>query len=86
MWRLVTKLELRINFVPNHEVCFKFVKFFSLNFRAISLKLNYIAPLDKNLVFHRLIAYVIVFATCIHGFGHYMNYSCCADFYNPQTG
>lgn len=51
---------------------------------AISLKLNYIAPLDKNLVFHRTIAYVIVAATFIHTLGHYMNYSCCAYLYDPD--
>jgi predicted ferric reductase len=53
---------------------------------AISLKLNYIAPLDKNLVFHRTISYVIVLGLGIHAFGHYMNFSAAPDSYNPVTG
>jgi hypothetical protein len=34
----------------------------------ISLKLNNIIPLDKNLAFHRLVAKVIVLATALHAF------------------
>jgi predicted ferric reductase len=51
---------------------------------AISFKLNYIAPLDKNLIFHRTIAWMIFFSTILHVFGHYMNYSCCPYLYDPD--
>ncbi|KAL9650725.1 hypothetical protein ABK040_001779 [Willaertia magna] len=38
-------------------------------------KLDYIIPLDKNLVFHRYLAYWVVFCTIGHGFFHYLNYA-----------
>eukprot|EP00762_Andalucia_godoyi_P000504 ANDGO_05279.mRNA.1 Superoxide-generating NADPH oxidase heavy chain subunit A len=38
-------------------------------------------PLDKNIVFHRYIAYVIVFCGWAHGSAHYYNYNCCPEVY-----
>eukprot|EP01080_Neovahlkampfia_damariscottae_P003020 gene3020-5030_t len=50
----------------------------------ISLKFNKIIPLDKNLVFHRLVATVIAFAVALHAAGHYFSYSCCSWIYDPN--
>ncbi|KAF0984476.1 hypothetical protein FDP41_000375 [Naegleria fowleri] len=51
-----------------------------------TLKLSHIFPLEKNLIFHRYIAYWVVFCTVGHGFFHYLNY---ANYYfaysNEQT-
>jgi hypothetical protein len=36
-------------------------------------------------LFHRYCAYMIALSTFIHGFGHYMNFSCCSAVYAPYT-
>lgn len=36
-------------------------------------------PLDKNIVFHRYIAYWIAVCAVAHGMAHYFNYVCCYD-------
>jgi NADPH oxidase len=46
-----------------------------------TLKFGIIAPLDKNLVFHRYIAYNIAIFGLLHGLAHYGNYSCCYRLY-----
>jgi predicted ferric reductase len=51
-----------------------------------SLKFGYILPLDKNIIFHRYLAYTIVVATVGHGLAHYFNYSCCPMFYKNVYG
>src|SRR3989338_983590 len=51
-----------------------------------SLKFGYILPLDKNIIFHRYLAYTIVLGTVGHAFAHYFNYSCCPLFYRNAKG
>jgi predicted ferric reductase len=51
-----------------------------------SLKFGYILPLDKNIIFHRYLAYTIVVCTVGHGLAHYFNYSCCPMFYKNVYG
>ncbi|KAL9643136.1 hypothetical protein ABK040_001626 [Willaertia magna] len=50
-----------------------------------SLKFGTIIPLDKNLVFHRFLAYWIVICTIGHTLGHYLNYSCCFWVYGATS-
>lgn len=44
-------------------------------------KLANFLPLDKNIVFHRYIAYAIVVCGWAHGTAHYYNYNCCPEVY-----
>ncbi|KAL0479450.1 NADPH oxidase [Acrasis kona] len=55
-----------------------------------SFKIGHILPLDKNIIFHRYLAYTIVVCTVGHTLAHYFNYSCCPMFYRnvynqPET-
>eukprot|EP00817_Percolomonadidae_sp_ATCC50343_P000528 CAMPEP_0117430342 /NCGR_PEP_ID=MMETSP0758-20121206/9869_1 /TAXON_ID=63605 /ORGANISM="Percolomonas cosmopolitus, Strain AE-1 (ATCC 50343)" /LENGTH=537 /DNA_ID=CAMNT_0005218241 /DNA_START=320 /DNA_END=1930 /DNA_ORIENTATION=+ len=41
------------------------------------LKLGYIVPFHKNIVFHRFLAYWVAVCGLLHGGAHYFNYACC---------
>lgn len=41
------------------------------------LKLGYLVPFHKNIVFHRYIAYWVAVCGGVHGAAHYFNYACC---------
>jgi predicted ferric reductase len=51
-----------------------------------SLKFGVVLPLDKNIIFHRFLAYFIAICTAGHTIGHYLNYSCCHRMYLKQDG
>jgi hypothetical protein len=50
-----------------------------------SLQFGVIVPLDKNIVFHRYIGYMIAISTCGHIVMHYFNYSCCVRIYGETN-
>jgi predicted ferric reductase len=51
-----------------------------------SLKFGHLLPLDKNIIFHRYLAYTIVVCTVGHGGAHYFDFSCCPKLYTDIYG
>eukprot|EP00761_Pharyngomonas_kirbyi_P006350 gb/GECH01006356.1/.p1 GENE.gb/GECH01006356.1/~~gb/GECH01006356.1/.p1 ORF type:complete len:609 (+),score=143.17 gb/GECH01006356.1/:1-1827(+) len=52
---------------------------------ARAVKLHVIIPLDKNIVFHRYLAYITAVYGVLHAVAHYANYGCCYDLYGTYS-